>query len=79
MASARKPQRKASPAGGEASLSKRIGKKGHRQISQVFFRAPTDLIERVEQFAKERDIPVTRQTWLLEAIIEKLEREAGGQ
>jgi hypothetical protein len=66
------------PHGVKAPNGKRAGKKGaSRGISQVFFRAPSDLIERVERLAKGRTIVASRQTWLLEAIVEKLEREEG--
>ena len=62
--------------GAKATNGKRPGKKGATcDISQVFFRAPAHLIKRVERLAKGRTIAATRQTWLLEAIIEKLERE----
>jgi len=59
----------------ETDVSALPGKSQRRKIAQVFFRAPANLIERVERVAKARAIPVTRQTWLLEAIMEKLERE----
>ena len=73
MARARKAHEKKLLAGiGVHTLA---GKAQNRKIAQVFFRAPEALIERVERIAKARAIPVTRQTWLLEAIMEKLERE----
>jgi len=72
MVSARKPPAKKRVT---ASL---MGKPLTRKISQVFFRSPAELIKRVERVAKARAIPVTRQTWLLEAITEKLERETTG-
>ena len=53
------------------------GKGGEAEIVQVFFRAPSDLIEQVEAAAKSRrPIKATRQNWIIEAIVEKLEREA---
>lgn len=51
-------------------------KKAKREIVQVFFRAPADIIEQVETAMTARAIPGTRQNWLLEAILEKLKREA---
>lgn len=44
--------------------------------ADVEFRAPAEIMERADQAAKARTIPTTRQNWLLEAILEKLEREA---
>ena len=73
MARARKAHVKKLLAG--TGVSALPGKAQHRKIAQVFFRAPANLIERVERVAKARAIPVTRQTWLLESIMEKLERE----
>lgn len=49
-------------------------KKPDREIVQVFFRAPAEIIEKVEQAIETRAIPSSRQNWMLEAIVEKLER-----
>ena len=92
MAIARKPQPKtqskptAAPADekkvmaligkGGSVATNGAGKGAKREIVQVFFRAPAEIMERADQAAKARTIPTTRQNWLLEAILEKLEREA---
>ena len=53
------------------------GKGADSELVQVFFRAPGDLVEQVEAAAKSlRPIRASRQTWLLEAVVEKLQREA---
>ena len=51
------------------------GKGAKREIVQVFFRAPADIMEKADAATQARNIPTTRQNWLLEAILEKLERE----
>jgi hypothetical protein len=40
----------------------------------VTIRLPEDLIERINQQLDDRDIPVSRNNWFLEAAIEKLRR-----
>lgn len=42
----------------------------------VMLRMPADALARVDQAIKERRVRIPRHTWLLEAVIEKLEREA---
>lgn len=37
---------------------------------------PVNIHDRIDQAAKARTIPSTRQNWIFEAILEKLEREA---
>jgi len=45
----------------------------------VTVRLPEDVIERIDQQLDDRDIPLSRNNWLLEAAIEKLRRnDAGG-
>ena len=44
-----------------------------REIVQVFFRAPAEIMEKVDQAAKSGTIPSSRQNWILEAIVEKLD------
>ena len=41
----------------------------------VLVRVPGDLLEKVYQALSERRVKIPRHTWLLEAIVEKLERE----
>jgi hypothetical protein len=43
----------------------------------VVLRVPPDVLARVDQFVEARRVKVPRHTWLLEAVVEKLEREAG--
>jgi hypothetical protein len=40
----------------------------------VTVRLPEDVIERINQQLDDRDIPVSRNNWFLEAAIEKLRR-----
>ena len=49
-----------------------------RQIVQVFFRAPAEIMEKVDQAVKARTIPSSRQNWILEAIVERLGSEIVG-
>jgi hypothetical protein len=84
MAIARKPQPKTQAKligvpTNEKKVMELIEKGAKREIVQVFFRAPAEIMERADQAAKARTIPTTRQNWLLEAILEKLEREGNGQ
>ena len=46
--------------------------------AQVKLRLPTELLTQVDQALKGRRITIPRHTWLIEAIVEKLEREHGG-
>jgi hypothetical protein len=86
MAIVRKPQSESASPPAEARVMELIEKGGsvasskgekssEKKLTQVFFRAPGDLIAKIEKIAKSRVIPTSRQTWLLEAIVEKLERE----
>lgn len=40
----------------------------------VTVRIPEDVIERIDQQLDDRDIPLSRNNWFLEAAIEKLRR-----
>jgi hypothetical protein len=40
----------------------------------VTVRLPEDVIERIDQQLEDRDIPLSRNNWFLEAAIEKLRR-----
>ncbi|HEV8238595.1 MAG TPA: hypothetical protein VGS57_04445 [Thermoanaerobaculia bacterium] len=45
----------------------------------VTIRLPDDVVARIDQDLGRRDIPLSRNNWLLEAAIEKLRRsETGG-
>ena len=41
-------------------------------------RLPDDVIARIDQDLDDRDIPLSRNNWLLEAAIEKLRRTDNG-
>jgi hypothetical protein len=43
--------------------------------SPVILRIPSELLERIEQARQKRPVRIPRHTWLLEAVVEKLERE----
>lgn len=42
----------------------------------VVLRIPPDLLDGIEQARRTRPVKIPRHTWLLEAIVEKLQREA---
>jgi hypothetical protein len=42
----------------------------------ILLRLPPDLLSRIDLTVKHRRIRTPRHTWILEAIVEKLEREA---
>lgn len=42
----------------------------------VVLRMPPDVLVRIDQAVEARQVKVPRHTWLMEAVIEKLEREA---
>jgi hypothetical protein len=48
---------------------------GEGKPSPVIVRIPTDMLDRIEQSRQGRAVKIPRHTWLLEAIVEKLERE----
>ncbi len=84
MAVTRKPAKKPAPqavdvealilkggrVAGEAEAAGQAGK-----AASVVLRIPADLMERVDQAVQARRIKTPRHTWLLEAIMEKLDRE----
>ena len=46
------------------------------KTAPVVLRLPPDVLARVDRAVKARQVKVPRHTWLMEAVIEKLEREA---
>lgn len=85
MTVTRKP--KAKTAASEAQITALIDKGGsstHDNTTQapatrhmaVSLRIPVPLAQRLDAFLQDRLIRVPRQTWILEAIVEKLDREA---
>ena len=43
----------------------------------IVLRLPADVAQRIDQAVQTRKIKIPRHTWLVEAVMEKLEREAG--
>ena len=56
------------PGGGEPATSPKP--------APVVLRLPPDVLTRVDRAVVARRVKVPRHTWLMEAVIEKLEREA---
>ena len=50
---------------------------GQRDIIPVTLRLPSELSNRIEAVLQKKAFKLPRHTWLLEAVIEKLEREEG--
>jgi hypothetical protein len=46
------------------------------KTAPVVLRLPPDVLARVDRAVESRRVKVPRHTWLMEAVIEKLEREA---
>jgi hypothetical protein len=47
-------------------------------LTPVLIRMSPDILRRMDHAVQSRLIKIPRQTWLLEAIVETLEREARG-
>lgn len=52
------------------------GQAKEKGTSPVVLRVPDDILERVDTAVQARHIKTPRHTWLLEAIVEKLEKES---
>jgi hypothetical protein len=48
-----------------------------RKSAPVVLRMPPDVLVQIDQAVEARRVKVPRHTWLMEAVIEKLERERG--
>jgi hypothetical protein len=46
------------------------------KVTSVIVRVPADVMERIDQAVQARRIKTPRHTWLMEAIVEKLDRES---
>jgi len=46
------------------------------KVMPVALRIPTDILERLEHVLASRPVRLPRHTWILEAIVEKLDRES---
>jgi hypothetical protein len=81
MAIARKPKGKSQrpgPVDVEALIRKGggvAGEKGKNGVVPVLLRIPSEILDKVDLSVKARRIPTPRQTWILEAIVEKLGQE----
>ena len=49
--------------------------RGAAKTTNVVLRLPADMLERVDEAVESRALRIPRHTWLLEAVLEKLERE----
>ena len=86
MAISRKPKSQANGAHAEVDVDALISKGGSVASSQtpsrtadtatVNLRIPVTLVERIDDALKVHPIKKPRHTWLLEAVIEKLDRES---
>lgn len=61
--------------GSAASQEKKNNKKQQKDIVPISLRLPREFSERIETVLEKRALKIPRHTWLLEAIVEKLERE----
>jgi hypothetical protein len=52
------------------------GEQSKDKIVPVILRVPDEILEKVDASVQARRIKTPRHTWLLEAILEKLERES---
>jgi hypothetical protein len=86
MAISRKPKEENPPdvdvdalilrGGSVASSEVKIGPKA-KDPTPVVLRIPTALLERIDDALEARSVKIPRHTWLLEAVVEKLDRERG--
>lgn len=86
MSIARKPDRKHGSAVDVEALINRGGspggspaREGQAGTTPILLRIPTVMLERLEAALKSRPVKLPRHTWILEAIHEKLTREASGE
>ena len=40
----------------------------------ITMRVPEPLLRRIDRYIEARDVPISRNNWLLEAVVEKLDR-----
>jgi hypothetical protein len=84
MAISRKPKQSSSTATKQVDVDALIKKGGsvagkngvqEKDTLPVILRVPEDILARVDASVQSRRIKTPRHTWLLEAVLEKLERE----
>jgi hypothetical protein len=85
MAITRKPRQSSGATGKHVDVDALIrkggsvaGKNGGQEKGTVpvILRVPEDILEKVDASVQARRIKTPRHTWLLEAVLEKLERES---
>jgi type III secretory pathway component EscV len=84
MAISRKPNQSSSATAKTVDVDALIKKGGsvagkneeENSTVPVILRVPEDLLEKVDASVQARRIKTPRHTWLLEAVLEKLERES---
>lgn len=86
MAISRKPKQSATAAPtvdvdalinkGGSVAGKNGSQENERSPVPVILRVPEDILQKVDASVQARRIKTPRHTWLLEAILEKLERES---
>ena len=61
---------------------KATGGASRRQVAPrvpLTVRLPEDVVRRIDEELDQRDVPVSRNNWLLEAAIEKLRKGSSGR
>ena len=88
MAIARKPQAKSQEQvpsvdidaliakGGSVGSSESTPKDDNNGVGSFTLRVPKNLLRQIKQQTQDRPIKTDRQRWILEAIVEKLERDS---
>jgi len=86
MAISRKPKRESAATSavdvdalinkGGSVAAKNGGQEKERHTVPVILRVPEDILQKVDASVQARRIKTPRHTWLLEAILEKLEGES---
>lgn len=87
MAISRKPKQSSSTTGKPVDVDALINKGGsvsggnggqakEKDAVPVILRLPEDILQKVDASVQARRIKTPRHTWLLEAVLEKLERES---
>lgn len=85
MAISRKPRQSSGAAAKHVDVDALINKGGsvggkngaqERDTVPVILRVPEDILQKVDASVQGRRLKTPRHTWLLEAVLEKLERES---
>lgn len=82
MTISRKPKEKAPTAVDVDALIRKGGgvpaTEAHQvkpKVAAVILRIPTEILERVDRAVEARPVKIPRHTWILEAMVEKLDKE----